>query len=163
MPKKIPEVEIVKNRRLSISIWLIPIIALLISLWLAYQYFSQLGPEITIEFKSSSGLKVKQSQIKYRDVTIGTIKKITLKDGGESVIITARMNKDAKQLLNKDTKFWIVKPKIDKKGITGLETLVSGSYIQLHGTHGGTLKEHFTGMHLKTQWRMLLECGSMNI
>ena len=25
------------------------------------------------------------------------------------------------------------------------------------------LKEHFTGMHLKTQWRMSLECGSMSI
>jgi paraquat-inducible protein B len=146
MPRKIPEVEVVKNRRIALSIWLVPIIALLISLWLAYQYFSQLGPEITIEFKSSSGLKAKQSQIKYRDVPIGTIKKISLKDGGEGVIVTARMNKDAQPLLNKESKFWIVKPKIDKTGITGLETLVSGSYIELNGVYGGELKKHFIGL-----------------
>jgi paraquat-inducible protein B len=145
MPE-IPEVEVIKHKRLSISIWLIPIVALLISLWLAYQYFAQLGPEITIEFESSAGLKAKQSQIKFRDVTIGTVKKISLKDGNKGVIITARINKDAQRLINENAKFWIVKPKIDKTGITGLETLVSGSYIELYSTHGGTLKENFIGL-----------------
>jgi len=146
MPKEIPEVEVIRHKRLSISIWLIPIVALLISLWLAYQYFSQLGPEITIQFESSAGLKAKQSQIKFRDVSIGTIKKISLVDGDKGVIVTARINKDAQKLINENAKFWIVKPKIDKTGITGLETLVSGSYIQLHSKYGGTLKNNFVGL-----------------
>jgi len=147
MPQNnIPEVEVVKNERINISIWLVPIIALLISLWLAYQYFSQLGPEITIEFKSSSGLKAKQSQIRFRDVPVGTVTNISLKRGGQSVIVTARLNKDAQQFLNINSKFWIVKPKIDKTGITGLETLVSGSYIQLDSTLGGTFKNRFKGL-----------------
>ncbi|HIP60846.1 MAG TPA: MCE family protein [Campylobacterales bacterium] len=146
MPKQIPEVAVVQHKRLSISIWLIPIVALLISLWLAYQYFAQLGPEITIEFESSAGLKAKQSQIKFRDVTIGTIKKISLKDGDKGVIITARINKDAQQLINENAKFWIVKPKIDKTGISGLETLVSGSYIELHSSKSDKFKKHFIGL-----------------
>lgn len=146
MATKIPEVEVIQHERLSISIWLIPIVALLISLWLAYQYFSQLGPEITIEFKSSAGLKAKQSQVRFRDVPIGTVKKISLKKGGKRVIITARINKDAEQFLNQNAKFWIVKPKIDKTGITGLETLVSGSYIQLHSALGTAFKEEFVGL-----------------
>ena len=146
MAKKIPNVEVIKHRRLSLSIWIIPIIALLISLWLAYQYFAQLGPEITIEFKTSAGLKVKQSQIKFRDVPIGIIKNISLKDGDKGVIVTARINKDAAKLINKNAKFWIVKPKIDKKGITGLETLVSGSYIELYSKKGAKTKKHFIGL-----------------
>jgi paraquat-inducible protein B len=146
MKPKVPEVEVVKHQRLNISIWFVPLIALLISLWLAYQYFSQLGPEIDIEFKSSGGLKAKQSQIKFRDVPIGTIKKISLKKGAQGVIVTARINKDAEQLINENAKFWIVKPKIDKTGITGLETLVSGSYIELHGTQNGKFKNKFIGL-----------------
>jgi paraquat-inducible protein B len=146
MKPKVPEVEVVQHERLTISIWFVPLIALLISLWLAYQYFSQLGPEITIEFKSSGGLKAKQSQIKFRDVPIGTIKKISLKEGAKGVIITARINKDAEQLINENAKFWIVKPKIDKSGITGLETLVSGSYIQLYGSQEGTFQDEFIGL-----------------
>ena len=145
MPE-IPEVEVIQHKRLSISIWLIPIVALFISLWLAYQYFAQLGPEITIEFESSAGLKAKQSQIKFRDVAIGTVKKISLKDGDQGVIVTARINKDAQQLINENAKFWIVKPKIDKSGISGLETLVSGSYIELHSNTSDTLKKHFIGL-----------------
>ena len=146
MPHDIPEVKVVKNERINISIWLVPIIALLISLWLAYQYFSQLGSEITIEFASSSGLKAKQSQVKFRDVPVGSVKKIELKEGGKSVIVTVGMNKDAEQFLNKDAMFWIVKPKIDKTGITGLETLVTGSYIELHGIAGESKKKKFTGL-----------------
>lgn len=146
MAKKIPEVEVTKHERLTISIWLVPIAALLISLWLAYQYFSELGPEITIEFKSSAGLKAKQSQVRFRDVPIGTVKKITLKEGGKSVIIHARINKDAEQFLNQNAKFWIVRPKIDKTGITGLETLVSGSYIQLDSALGTDFKDDFVGL-----------------
>ena len=146
MPKEIPKAEVVKHERITISIWLIPITALLISLWLAYQYFSQLGPEITIEFQSSSGLKVKQSQVKFRDVPIGVVQKISLKSAGKSVIVTVRINKDAEQFLNSNAKFWIVKPKIDKTGITGLETLVSGSYIQLHGVPGTAFRNKFVGL-----------------
>ena len=147
MPQNsIPEVEVIKNERVNISIWLVPIIALLISLWLAYQYFSQLGPEIVIEFESSSGLKAKQSQIRFRDVPVGTVTNISLKQGGKSVLVTARLNKDAGQFLNNNSKFWIVKPKIDKTGITGLETLVSGSYIQLDGVSGGSFRDRFKGL-----------------
>ncbi|MCH9813767.1 MAG: MlaD family protein [Epsilonproteobacteria bacterium] len=145
-PQKIPEVEVTKHERLTISIWLVPVVALLISLWLAYQYFSELGPEITIEFKSSAGLKAKQSQVRFRNVPIGTVKKITLKEGGESVIVTARINKDAEQFLNYNAKFWVVRPKIDKSGITGLETLVSGSYIELHSALGTDFKDEFEGL-----------------
>ncbi len=146
MKKEIPKVQVVKNERINLSIWLVPIIALLISLWLAYSYFSQLGPEITIEFETSAGLKANQSPVKFRDVPIGVVKKISLKPGGKGVIVTASMNKDAKQFLNTNAKFWIVKPKIDKSGITGLETLVSGSYIELYSEVGGSYREKFIGL-----------------
>ncbi len=146
MPKDIPEVKVVKNERINISIWLIPIIAFIISLWLAYQYFAQLGSEITVEFKSSMGLKANQSQVRFRDVPVGSVKKVTLREGGKSVIVTIRMNKDAEQFLNKNAKFWVVSPKIDKSGITGLETLVSGAYIQLDSVVGGREKKEFKGL-----------------
>jgi paraquat-inducible protein B len=146
MPRDIPEVKVVKNERINISIWFVPFIAFIISLWLAYQYFAQLGSEITVEFKSSMGLKANQSQVKFRDVPVGSVKKVTLTEGGKSVIVTIRMNKDAEQFLNKNAKFWVVSPKIDKTGITGLETLVSGSYIQLDSIVGGSFKKDFKGL-----------------
>lgn len=32
-------------------------------------------------------------------------------------------------LIRSDTQFWVVKPRIDQSGVTGLGTLLSGSYI----------------------------------
>lgn len=43
--------------------------------------------------------------------------------------VTAQLNADAKDLIRSDTQFWVVKPRIDQSGVTGLSTLLSGSYI----------------------------------
>ncbi len=130
------------------SIWIVPVAAFFISLWLAYQYFSQLGPEIKIHFKQNSGLQANQSYIKYRDVPIGVIKDISLDKNGEGVIVTARMNKEAKVFLNESTKFWIVKPEVGTSGISGLDTLVSGTYIQMHACSkkDAAVKKEFKGL-----------------
>lgn len=142
----IPKVKVEQNEKISISIWFIPIIAFLISMWFAYQYFSELGPKITIYFESSGGLKVKQSQIKYLDLPIGTVKNIKFHKSGKGVVVTARINKDAKQFINENSKFWIVKPKIDKSGVSGLETLFSGSYIELNSKRSDNFKDEFKGL-----------------
>ncbi len=136
MARKIPEVDTSPRkapaRRWILSIWLIPLLALLVSGWFAYRYFSQLGPEIRIHFPSSGGLVANQSQIRFRDVPIGMVKKISLEEGKEGVVVTARMNRDALSYLNDSSRFWIVKARIDMSGVQGLDTLISGTYIELY-------------------------------
>ncbi len=130
------------------SIWIVPIMAFLISMWLAYQYFAKLGPEIKISFKNNSGLSANQSYIKYRDVSIGVVKDISLDENGKGVIVTARINKEAERFLNDSTKFWIVKPEVGTSGITGLDTLISGTYIQMYAQskQSDAVKKQFVGL-----------------
>ena len=130
------------------SIWIVPVMALLISLWFAYQYFSQLGPEIEIRFKENSGLQANQSYVKYRDVPVGVVKEIRLDRSGEGVIVTVRMNKEAEPFLNEKTKFWIVKPEVGAGGVSGLDTLLSGTYIQMYAKKDpdAKIKKHYTGL-----------------
>ncbi len=142
----IPEAVESKKLQFLTSIWIVPIIAILISIWLIYQYFSELGPEVVILFEESGGLKVNQSTIKYRDVTVGVVKKITLQEGAKGVVVTARMNVETAPYLNENTKFWIVKPVVSTNGITGLETLVSGSYIELSSARGEKEERFFIGL-----------------
>ena len=47
----------------------------------------------------------------------------------KGVEVTAQLSADAKDLIRSDTQFWVVKPRIDQSGVTGLGTLLSGSYI----------------------------------
>ena len=147
---KVHEPKTTKQSKFSFltSIWIVPIMALFISLWLAYQYFSKLGPQITISFKNNSGLTANQSYIKYRDVAIGVVKEISLDKDGEGVVVLARINKEAEHFLNDTTKFWIVKPEVGTSGITGLDTLISGTYIQMYveNQKSDIIKKDFIGL-----------------
>jgi paraquat-inducible protein B len=146
MPEQLPQVEESTKFNFFTSIWIVPFIALVIAGWLAYQYYAELGPEIKIVFPSNQGLKAGQSQIKYKDVPVGMITKITLQEDGEGVVVIARMDKVAEPYLNEDTKFWIVKPELGISGVTGLDTLISGNYIGITGRKGGKFKKSFVGL-----------------
>ena len=113
------------------SIWIVPMVALFIALWLAYQYFADLGPKIEIEFKENSGLKAGESQIRYKDIPVGVVKHIRIKEDGNGVIVTAQMDREVESFLNEKAKFWIVRPHVGFSGVSGLDTLISGTYINM--------------------------------
>ena len=60
------EPEIARNR-LS-YLWLLPVIALGIGLWLAWSRLSQIGPIIQIAFTSAEGLEAGKTKIRYKDL-----------------------------------------------------------------------------------------------
>jgi paraquat-inducible protein B len=146
MPQEIPEIEESTKFNFITSIWIVPFIAVMIAGWLAYQYYDQLGPEIRIVFPENVGLQAGQSHIKYRDVPVGTVKRIELEESGSGVVVVARMDKTATPYLNEYTKFWIVKPEVGIGGVSGLDTLISGTYIEMYAQKGGTYKEKFVGL-----------------
>src|ERR1700679_483898 len=118
-----------RRRRISL-IWAIPLITAGVAVWLAWDTLSKRGPEITIRFDSASGLQAGQSRIRNRDVDLGIVGKVALSPDRRYVIVTARMTREAWPLLTDKAQFWVVKPRFFAGSLTGLETLVSGSYIQ---------------------------------
>jgi len=141
-----PKVKESRGIQLLTTIWLVPFIALIIALWLAYQYYIKIGPTITIRFKSNAGLIENQSPIKMRDVTVGIVKEISLAEDGKGVIVKARMNRVVEDYLNEKAKFWIVHPDVGSNGIYGLDTIVSGSYIELYGVKEKRRKLEYIGL-----------------
>ncbi len=129
------------------SIWIVPIIALIIAGWLAYQHFEQRGPEIKIIFPQNEGLVAGQSVVKFRKVPIGKVTKIEIRDKpDDGVVVTVRMNKDATPYMTEKAKFWIVKPEVGIAGVSGLDTLISGTYIDVYSEEGGTFREKHIGL-----------------
>ncbi len=148
MGTHIPEVEESTKFNFFTSIWIVPLIALVIAGWLAYQYYDQRGPEIRIIFEKNEGLVAGQSQIKYRNVPVGKVTDVRLEQDGEGVVVVARMNKDAVEFLNEYAKFWIVKPEFGLTGVTGLDTLISGTYVQMYSKKGGKeFKKTYHGLN----------------
>lgn len=110
-------------------VWLIPLIALFAGGWLLMQNIRNTGPEITLLMDSADGIEVNNTVIKVLSVEVGRVTRIKLRADQKGVAVTARLSADAKDLMRQDTQFWVVKPRIDQSGVTGLNTLVSGAYI----------------------------------
>ncbi len=141
-----PQFEENRTFNLLTSIWIVPLIALILSAWLVYQHFTSLGSEIRIDFANSGNLIAGESVIKFRDVPVGRVIRIELQKGGEGVTVVARMNKEAEPYLNRTTRFWIVKPQVDYSGVRGLDTLLHGAYIEMHAERKGKLHTTFKGL-----------------
>ncbi len=133
----------VKVRHIS-AIWLIPIVALMIGCWMVYDYFDQLGTEIQLNLRTAEGIEVGKTLLKSRNVNVGIIETIKLSDDYSSIIATARVSDDAVRMLKEDSRFWVVKPRIGMEGITGLDTLLSGAYIELEPGNAKKSKYEFT-------------------
>src|SRR6516225_6409870 len=125
-----PPVHARTRRSLHVPvIWIIPILAIAIGAWLAWDTLSKEGPTITITFETAEGLQAGQSQLRFRDISLGTVKTLALSADHSHVLITVATTKQAEPLLTADAQFWVVKPRLFAGNVSGLSTLVSGSYI----------------------------------
>jgi paraquat-inducible protein B len=127
----LPEEAIVKPVRTVSKIWLVPIVAFFIGMWMVYYQWSNQGQLITIQFKTATGLEAGKTKIKTRDVDIGLVKQIELSDDLSGVVVTARMNKNVAPILHSDNQFWIVSPRVSLSGVSGLGTILSGPFINM--------------------------------
>jgi paraquat-inducible protein B len=127
-------------------IWIIPIIALVVAIFLGYRAISARGALITITFQSAEGLSAGQTQVKHKNVALGTVENIRLSDDMKQVQVGVRMTREADKILNDKTRFWVVRPRLSGSNISGLETLVSGAYIAVDPGTGGADTRDFTGL-----------------
>ena len=129
--------------RLS-PVWLIPLAALLIGLWLAFDHLSGQGPTITLKMDDAEGIEAGKTAIKTRSVQVGTVESVSLSEDLRHTLVTARMQDGSDRMLNEDTRFWVVKPRIGREGISGLGTVLSGAYIELLPGDSDEKKRRFT-------------------
>lgn len=137
------------DRRSRFSlIWLIPIVTALIGAWLAWDTISRRGPTITITFEGGEGLVAGQSHVKHKDVNMGLVTGVALTQDASHVLVTVEMNRAAERFLTDGARFWVVTPRLFAGSISGLDTLISGSYIELlpSSAAGAHAERHFTGL-----------------
>lgn len=139
------QVSIKRRARIS-PVWLIPVAAALIGCWLVYQNFLTRGPEVTLLLATAEGLEAGSTPIKVNSVQVGHVQSVRLTDDYSGAIAEIQMNPGTADLLAADSRFWVVKPRIGRQGISGLNTILSGAYIQLlPGKKAGTVLQ-FTAL-----------------
>ena len=122
--------EVVPRQGISI-VWFVPFIALIFGGWLGIKVLSERGTFITIEFESGAGIVPKKTEIRYKGLVTGLVEKVVPSQDLQSVIAHVEMSKTFSDYLTENTKFWLVSADISFQGVSGLDTLLSGSYINI--------------------------------
>jgi paraquat-inducible protein B len=123
-------------RRWFAWVWIVPAVAAAIVIGLAVRGLVDRGPLITISFTDAEGLQAGETRIRHKDVDLGTVESVFLTSDMSRVVVRARMRRSAVAHLTAATRFWIVRPRVGFGGISGLSTLVSGSYIEMYPGEG---------------------------
>jgi paraquat-inducible protein B len=126
--------------------WLIPLVAIAIGAWLAWDTLSKEGPTITLSFETAEGLQAGQSQLKFKEIVLGTVQSLDLTADHRRVLVKIATTRQAESLLTDTTIFWVVKPRLFAGNLSGLSTLLSGAYVgMLPGPTAGKPQRVFTG------------------
>jgi paraquat-inducible protein B len=146
---ELPEAVIETSRRFRLQlVWIIPIVAALIGGWLAVKAILEKGPTVTIAFATAQGIEAGKTKIKYKNVDIGEVRTVTLSDDDKQVIAKAEFTKAAAKYLVKDTRFWVVRPRVGAGGISGLGTLFSGAYLGIDVGRSREPQSAFIGLEV---------------
>ncbi len=136
MPEKFnpPEVPVESARRSFFDrvsiVWIVPALALLIVLGVAWHTYADRGPLIAITFENASGVRAGETELRYRDVTVGLVEKVGFTADLSQVVVSVRINKNVAEYVDEDARFWVVRPKVTTQGVSGLDTVLSGVFIE---------------------------------
>lgn len=118
----------IRRQRWPSPVWLLPLAAALISLWLLLQNWLEQGEIITVHFPSAEGIDPGNTQVRYKAVNVGKVKSVKF-DANMNPLVTLALNREISDVLDCSAQFWVVRPRIRGAEISGITTLFSGTYI----------------------------------
>lgn len=136
-----PQAQLRGARRRFSVVWVVPLVAALVSGHLLFEQLHDLGPMITLRFQDGSGLKAGQTDIQYRGVPVGQVKSVELSDDGRQVEVRARLRRSASALAREGSVFWVVRLQGGIENMATLGTVISGPYIEARPGSGAPRKE----------------------
>src|SRR3954451_6484496 len=143
----LPQPRVVRARRWNISlVWLVPAVAIGIAASMLIRSVYLTGPRVEIEFKSADGVEAGKTEVRYKEVVIGKVVAVALRDDRERVVVVVQLDRSAARFAVEDTTFWVVRPRIGVGGVSGLGTLLSGAYIGADACVSTRSRSEFVGL-----------------
>ena len=136
----------VSSGRKFSAIWILPIVTLVIGVSIVIHSLMTEGPTITIDFATADGLEVGKTKVRLLSVEVGLVESVALKEDMSGVTATIKLEQDSQALLREDTRFWIVRARVGASGVSGLGTILGGSYIEMAPGSGSEGTRVFTGL-----------------
>nr|WP_283949625.1 MlaD family protein [Limobrevibacterium gyesilva] len=115
--------------------------------FLGWRALQERGPTITITFPTADGLTAGQTKVRHKAVDLGTVRAITLSEDLSHVTVTVDTQRQATAHLTDHARFWVVRARLGLNNVSGLDTLLSGAYIEIDpGEPGGRSQRNYVGL-----------------
>jgi paraquat-inducible protein B len=144
----LPEPVLRRRGFSALWIWLVPALAAVVGAGLVVRSSLEAGPRITISFQTGEGLEAGKTPVKYKNVVIGVVRRIELSGNRDRVEVRVDLHKNAASFATKDTRFWVVRPRIGLGGVSGVDTLFSGAFIAADVGDSTEEREDFLGLEI---------------
>ncbi|MCZ0961382.1 PqiB family protein [Paracoccus benzoatiresistens] len=127
-------------------IWLVPIIALVVTAAIAWNAYAERGTVIEVEFADATGVTPGETALRFREITVGQVEGVSFTSDLSRVVVRIRVDKDVAPYIDSDAAFWIVRPQVTAQGVTRLDTVLTGSFIEGYWDAAvSTPQERFVG------------------
>jgi len=143
---EIPKAKLKTRENFISPVWVIPIVAALMGGWLVFKGAIEKNVFVEVTFKSAAGLEAGKTPVKLRNVKVGELTEVKFSEDLSEVIVVMELTGVSKERLTDTTQFWVVKPRVGVEGVSGLDTLLSGAFIELDPGDGGVPVKKFTGL-----------------
>jgi paraquat-inducible protein B len=88
-------------------IWAVPIAAVAIVGYLAFQQFAERGPEVTVTFPTGGGIKAGTAKVQFEGIEVGEVEAVRFEKDMRHVDAVLRLHRDQEGHLGRGTRFWI--------------------------------------------------------
>lgn len=124
-------------------VWLVPILALVVTLGLAWNSWSGRGTLIHVSFADATGITPGETVLRFREVSVGRVESVRFSGDLSRVILDIRVDKDIAKYIDDEAQFWIVRPQVSASGISRLDTVLTGVFVE--GDWDSVVKEPSDG------------------
>lgn len=111
-------------------IWLVPILALIVTLGVGWNMIASRGTLISVTFKDATGITPGETALKFREITVGEVESVRFTDDLSQVLVNIRVDKDLAPYIDNEAEFWIVRPQVSAQGISRLDTVLTGAFVE---------------------------------
>src|SRR5262249_35827466 len=135
-PETLPRAR-VKKSYVSWLVWIMPLAAAIFAAALFYREFADNARTVTVAFKNVDGVDDQgNTMVRCRGANVGVVKGVALSPDQEWAKLKMMFRKDQENLAREGTLFWVVRPQVSAGALRGLETVMSGAYVQLRPGDG---------------------------
>ncbi|HEY8289927.1 MAG TPA: MlaD family protein [Acetobacteraceae bacterium] len=140
----------VKPSRWPGWIWLLPVAAVGVVLYLGIQAWTSRGPTVHVVFTSAAGIKAGNTKVKFKGQEVGDVESVALQKDLKHTDVELSLASQMAGHLGAGTRFWIDGGTLSLNDVSSLKTLVAGPYIGIE-PHDGKQIDHFEGLQKKPE------------